>query len=70
MEKVVGENSLKEQDRVILARRNYLRAKRLNRNPDRTLKRPEVYLDETYINKNHSSRFTWYLEYGPWVNKP
>jgi transposase len=30
-----------------------------------------VYLDETYINKNHSSRFTWYLEEdGPWVNKP
>lgn len=64
-------NSLKEQDRVILARRNYLRAKRSNRNPDGTLKRPEVYLDETYINKNHSSRFTWYLdEDGPWVNKP
>jgi transposase len=64
-------NSLKEQDRVILARRYYLRAKRSNRNPDGTLKRPEVYLDETYINKNHSSRFTWYLdEDGPWVNKP
>lgn len=64
-------NSLKEQDRVILARRNYLREKRSNRKPDGSLKRPEVYLDETYINKNHSSRFTWYLdEDGPWVNKP
>jgi len=64
-------DSLKEQDRVILARRKYLRAKRANRNPDGTLRRPEVYLDETYINKNHSSRFTWYLEEdGPWVNKP
>lgn len=64
-------NSLKEQDRVILARRNYLRAKRSNRNADGTLKRPEVYLDETYINRNHSNRFTWYLdEDGPWVNKP
>jgi transposase len=64
-------NSLKEQDRVILARRNYLRAKRSNRNPDGTLKRPEIYLDETYINRNHSNRFTWYLdEDGPWVNKP
>ena len=64
-------NSLKEQDRVILARRNYLRGKRSNRNSDGTLKRPEVYLDETYINKNHSRRFTWYLdEDGPWVNKP
>ena len=64
-------DSLKEQDRVILARREYLRAKLANRNPDGTLKRPEVYLDETYINKNHSCRFTWYLkEDGPLVNKP
>ncbi len=64
-------NSLKEKDYVIVARRAYLRAKRSNRNPDGTLKRPEVYLDETYINKNHSSPFTWYLEEdGPLVNKP
>lgn len=64
-------DSLKEQDRVILARRDYLRAKFANRNPDGKLKRPEVYLDETYINKNHSCRFTWYLnEDGPLVNKP
>lgn len=64
-------DSLKEQNRVIFARRDYLRAKRANRNPDGSLKRPEVYLDETYINKNHSSRFTWYLdEDGPLVNKP
>jgi len=64
-------DSLKEQDRVIWARREYLRAKLANRNPDGTLKRPEVYLDETYINKNHSCRFTWYLkEDGPLVNKP
>ncbi|KPA09263.1 hypothetical protein MHK_010533 [Candidatus Magnetomorum sp. HK-1] len=28
-------------------------------------------MDETFINKNHSSQFTWYLEEdGPWVNKP
>lgn len=64
-------DSLKEQSRVILARRNYLRAKLANRNQDGTLKRPEVYLDETYINKNHSSQFTWYLDdVGPLVNKP
>lgn len=64
-------DSLKEQDYVILARREYLRAKLSNRNPDGTLKRTEVYLDETYINKNHSNSFTWYLnEDGPWVNKP
>lgn len=64
-------SALKERDEVILARRKYLRAKRANRNPDGTLKRPEVYLDETYINRNHSNQFTWYLEEdGPWVNKP
>ena len=64
-------DSLKEQDRVILARRDYLRAKLANRNSDGTLKRPEVCLDETYINKNHSSPFTWFLDDdGPQVNKP
>ena len=63
--------ALKEQEYVILARRRYLRRKLANRKKNGTLKRPEVYLDETYINKNHSSRFTWYLEEdGPWVNKP
>lgn len=64
-------NSLKEHNRVILARRDYLRAKLANRNFDGTLKRPEVYLDETYVNKNHSCGFTWYFdEDGPSVNKP
>jgi len=63
--------ALKERDYVILARRRYLRKKIANRNNDGTLRRPEVYLDETYINKNHSDQFTWYLEEdGPWVNKP
>jgi len=63
--------ALKEREYVVIARRNYLRIKMSNVNKDGTLKRPEVYLDETYVNKNHSSRFTWYLdEDGPWVNKP
>lgn len=63
--------ALKERDYVVLARRRYLRKKKANRNNDGSLKRPEVYLDETYINKNHSDQFTWYLEEdGPWVNKP
>ena len=63
--------ALKEQDYVVLARRRYLRRKIGNRKNDGSLKRPEVYLDETYINKNHSDQFTWYLEEdGPWVNKP
>ncbi len=64
-------DSLKEQDRVIRARREYLRRRRANRGSDGLPKRPEIYLDETYVNKNHSARFTWYPEEdGPWVNKP
>lgn len=63
--------ALKEQDYVINARRKYLREKMANRNNNGSLKRPEVYLDETYLNKNHSSSKTWYdLDDGPWVNKP
>lgn len=64
-------SALKERDDVVRARRRYLRQTRANRNPDGSLKRPEVYLDETCVNKNHSGQFTWYLEEdGPWVNKP
>lgn len=64
-------SALKERDYVILARRRYLRQKRLNRRPGGTFIRPEVYLDETFINKNHSNQFTWYFdEDGPDVNKP
>jgi len=64
-------SALKEQAYVVLARRRYLRQKRANRNPDGSLKRPEVSLDEPCVNKNHSGQFTWYLEEeGPWVNTP
>ncbi|ETR67987.1 MAG: hypothetical protein OMM_04837 [Candidatus Magnetoglobus multicellularis str. Araruama] len=64
-------SALKERDNVILNRRRYLRQKRLNRNSDGTFKRVEVYLDETYVNKNHSNHFTWYFdEDGANVNKP
>ena len=64
-------SALKEREYVVLARRHYLRQKRANRNPDGSLQRPEVYLDETFVNKNHSGQFPWYLaEDGPWVNKP
>lgn len=63
--------ALKEQTSVVLARRKYLRQKMANRNLDGSVKRPEVYLDESYVNKNHSNEFTWYFdEDGPWVNKP
>jgi len=64
-------SALKERDYVILARRRYLRQKRLNRKSDGSFERTEVYLDETFINKNHSNQFTWYFdEDGPDVNKP
>ncbi|NWH06931.1 transposase, partial [Desulfobacter latus] len=34
-------------------------------------RRPEVYLDESYVNKNHSNDFVWYSnEDGPWIQKP
>ena len=61
---------LKEKDHVIAARRRYLREKLANRNGSGTI-RPEVYLDESYVNKNHSNDFTWYYgEDGPWLQKP
>jgi transposase len=59
------------KDYVISARRKYLRKKISNRRTDGTLIRPEVYLDETFLDKNHSNDKTWYLtEDGAWVNKP
>ena len=64
---------LKEKDHVIAARRRYLRRMRNNRKNLKELKtiRPEVYLDESYVNKNHSNDFVWYSgEDGPWIQKP
>jgi transposase len=61
---------LKEKDHVVAARQRYLRAKRANRQGADVI-RPEVYLDESYVNKNHSNDFIWYSdEDGPWVQKP
>lgn len=64
---------LKEKDYVIAARHRYLRKmkkNRLNNSYEKTA-RPEVYLDESYINKNHSNDFIWYsIDDGPWVQKP
>ena len=53
---------LKEKDHVVAARQRYLRRKRKNRKSDRGIGtiRPEVYLDESYVNKNHSNDFIWY----------
>ena len=62
---------LKESERIILLRRRYLRHKLENRNPDGTTKHPEIYLDESYINKNHSRDDAWYFnEDGPTITKP
>ncbi len=62
---------LKENDSIVLQRKKYLRKIRGNRiSRDETIK-PEIYLDESYINKNHSNDYTWYYgEDGPWIKKP
>lgn len=61
---------LKEKDHVVAARQRYLRRKRANRKGEDTL-RPEVYLDESFVNKNHSNDFVWYFDDdGPWIQKP
>lgn len=68
--KGVRSQHLKEKDYVIAARQRYLRRKRANRQGEGAI-RPEVYLDESYVNKNHSNDFTWYCdEDGPIVQKP
>ena len=52
------------------ARQRYLRRKRSNRKGGGSI-RPEVYLDESYVNKNHSNDFVWYFDDdGPWIQKP
>ena len=42
-----------------------------SKNSDNKTIRPEVYLDESYVNKNHSNDFVWYsVEDGPLIQKP
>jgi len=53
---------LKESERIVILRRQYLRQKLANRDDQGQIIRPEVYLDESYINKNHSNDKTWYFE--------
>jgi transposase len=68
--KGIRSQHLKEKNHVIAARQRYIRRKRENRKGACTLQ-PEVYLDESYVNKNHSNDFTWYFdEDGPLVQKP
>ena len=69
----VRSQHVKEKDHVIAARQRYLREMRANRVPGSLTEtiRPEVYFDESYVNKNHSNDFIWYYgEDGPWVQKP
>lgn len=62
---------LKEKDHVVAARRRYLRKMMQNRLPNGETIRSEVYLDESYVNKNHSNDWIWYSrEDGPFVQKP
>ena len=62
---------LKEKDEVIALRQKYLRRIIANRNNNNLPIRPEIYLDESYVNKNHSNDFIWYSgEDGPWIQKP
>ncbi len=63
---------LKEKDYIIAARQRYLRKMRSNRaSSDNKSIRPEVYLDESYVNKNHSNDFIWYSsEEDSWIQKP
>ena len=53
---------LKESKRIVIQRRQYLRHKLANRSAEGGTHRPEVYLDESYINKNHSNDNTWYFD--------
>ena len=62
---------LKEKDEIIALRQKYLRRIRANRTCNGKPLRSEVYLDESYVNKNHSNDFIWYSgEDGAWVQKP
>jgi len=69
----VRSQHLKEKDHVIAAGQRYLREIRSNRVSGKTTDtiRPEVYPDESYVNRNHSNDFIrYYGEDGPWVRKP
>ena len=62
---------LKESERIVKMRREYLQQKRANRDDNGQEIRSEVYLDESYINKNHSNDNTWYFpEDGLIIGKP
>jgi len=62
---------LKEKDEIIALRQQYLRRMKSNRDKKGNPIKSEIYLDESYVNKNHSNDFVWYSgEDGPWIHKP
>lgn len=67
--KAYRRNALKERDDVIANRRKYLALLRANRTSAGLTIRPEVYLDETFVNVNHRKQLTWNEE-GSLVNVP
>jgi transposase len=67
--KACRRDALKERDDVIANRRKYLARLRANRTPTGSTIRPEVYLDETFVNVNHRKQLTWNEE-GSLVNVP
>lgn len=69
--KSLNKPALRERDEVLIARRAYLRTKLANRELSGGTVRPEVYVDESYVNIHHATERTWYFaEEGPWVQKP
>jgi len=67
--KACRRDALKERDDVIANRRKYLARLRANRTPTGATIRPEVSLDETFVNVNHRKQLTWNEE-GSLVNVP
>lgn len=62
---------LKEKDYIVAARHRYLRKMRNNRRENGEIIHPEVFLDESYVNKNHSNDFVWFSsEDGSLIQKP
>lgn len=62
-------SALKEREEVIANRRRYLAALRANRDAQGRTRRPEIYLDETFVNVNHRTHLTWHVA-GALVNVP
>jgi transposase len=61
--------ALKEREEVITNRRRSLAAMRANRDAQGRTRRPEVSLDETFVNVNHRKHLTWHVS-GALVNVP